>query len=293
MWCPEGQYTFTAAARDFDVYVGELLQRFAMRTYPQKIAEIGALKPRGAHAVLVASGACADYREARLTQALTVALVLSEFMEHFPPRLIAADGPPIAVEEIFFEHMDELHFCCFDFPLKADATFRSFFEYMKGGFGPDQVFDRFAFVDVATGGIKLKNGTKRYLMRNCGAPEGDAVRIMEIAKSFKGRIICWPEPPDNEVLRQTFNCLARNELLSAELDRLFGKLPSHSDGERQGGRPSLTSVVAEQYQATFSASNPPKSLAEAARVLGYDRKTVRKAIVEHGLTPVLARNDGK
>jgi hypothetical protein len=287
MFAPEGYGTWDRTFRDLEHVSTALIKALCVADATEKGLLTGSDVHYPAELLLVKSGICKNRSEAELTESILLCLILSRYLETFPPLVFSLSLGALEVDEVIFEHRDQLYYCDFSWPISESNYFKPFFEYMKLGFDGGELFERFIFFDAPTGRIRLKNGAQHHLINGIGMDEDRAAKTLLSVQSLKDCVLCWKLVPSPEEFREFLMFLERgDDRVPRLLDEICGvKLASQSlEGFKgRGGRPSETHFVAAAFRDKYGSRRYAPSVSEAARDLGYDRKTIRKAIAEHSL----------
>lgn len=223
MWCPEGHLSWNGVINNLLRTAEEIVSLVCVGGEPNFGANG---KYQLAHTVefyLEKRGFAESHQEAEMIVALVAIFLLVNFLEEYPPVLSNIAGNRITGEWPLFCHKDQIEVCYLDWPLKDDAQFESFFRYVaEGNFGPNDLFDRFAFIEGATGKISLKNGSNHHLINGLGYPDAVAQYYCGVAKQLSGYFVFWPSFPEGQKYREFLGCIEVNETFTKALDLAYG-----------------------------------------------------------------------
>lgn len=283
MWCPEGYYSWNNALSDLGNCTENLLALVSQGGKPKTLVNGTPKLMFTAEHYLIAAGLAENYAEAGLTIGIVETWLMVNYLEFFPPTLASLDGKRITVGDVFFSHRDQLEGCMFSWPIKEASEFLEFYKLQKlNGFSRWSLLDRFNFIDATTGLVRAKNGTAFYLENGIGIPIESLATVMDIAASLKNFSVCWESAPDKTEMREFLNCLEVDDTFTIALDYMLGEMPAEpkQDPLRKSGRPTVRPIAAAEFLEAYPRGLKEVTISEAARKLGYDRKTLRAAIKE-------------
>jgi hypothetical protein len=256
MWCPEGYVSWNLVLNSLFETTEKVLSQVCMTTSAVK-EHHEKTTLTNAHTTefyLIGAGYAENYDEARLIVCITVAFLLVNFMDKFPPVLAEIHGSKVHADETILGHRDNLEECYYKWPLKDDAQVSMFFEYARqGGFKSEGLLTRFAFIDVDTGEIRNKNGGKHYLINGIGLDDQEANATLSFVSRVSGFVVCWPAFPDDQEYRRFLDCITWDETILNAVNEVFGPTSrsSEADTTKKIGRPSMRSKVAALYNELF------------------------------------------
>lgn len=254
MWCPEDYYSWDYVLDHLVVTSSQILSLVALGG---ELSIKGIDEDELKHTVeyyLEDNGLADSKREAELIVTITACYLMSRFLEEYPPVLASLDGSKITVNEVFFEHKDQLTLCHYSWPPNRDPQFFNFFKYQRDGvFEPRDIFERFAFIDPRFGEFGVKNGTRHFLINGVGCEEKEAEKLIETASKLAGHIVCWRDVPDEEDLRNFLSYLEVDDTFTMALDKTFGLATEDSPPQekRPKGRPSKQQAASREYWRCF------------------------------------------
>lgn len=296
MWCPKGYHSWNTILSQLIETSEEVFSLVALGGELTTDTNLGHRLIHRAEYYLKSRGFASSYKEAELNVAITACFLMAKLLEDYPPVLASLEGQMIMVDSVFLEHRDQLHLCPFGWPLKAQSEFASFFEYTDAGvFEPMAIFDRFAFIDAASGEFRLKNGAQRFLNEYTVYLDEDAARLIDLAKRLTGFVVCWEDLPDQSEFRNFLSYLEVDETFARVLDYRFGpateaKKPGITAPKRAVGRPSKQAMARDAYWACFpdghqSAGKSWKEAhlaVEADSEVKIDIATLKRAVRDTG-----------
>lgn len=296
MWCPKGYYSWNSVLSQLFETSEEVLSLVALGGEPITETNLGYRLVRTAESYLTSRGFASSHEEAKLNVAITTCFLMAKFLEDYPPVLAGLDRQIITVEGVFLEHRDQLHLCHYEWPLKSQSEFARFFEYVeRGAFEPLAIFDRFAFIDAATGELRLKNGAQRFLNGYTAYTDESATRLIDLAKRLTGFVVCWEEFPDEAEFRNFLSYLEVDDTFIHALDYAFGpatesQKPAEEPANRPRGRPSKKGIARNAYWACFPEGHEciGKSWKEVLQAVeatvdvSIDITTLKRAVREGG-----------
>jgi hypothetical protein len=225
---------------------------------------------------LVKRGHAENDAEAELIVALTVMVLLVEFLEAFPPLLVNSQGKRLEPEWPLLCHRDQLENCYFDWPLKGNSSFQGFFEIRENKrFDLEELLVRFVFIEPYLGSVSRRNGDYDYLVNGLGLAEEFAKAACKRATELAGFSLFWESLPEGEDLRDFVTCLKANDVFSTSLDVLFGvaRPPSASNPEK-----SPATRVGRPRQRDDAAKNYIKLYPDGHEAMGHSWKDVVRAL---------------
>lgn len=276
MWCPEGFLTWTDVVSKLIETAEEVVSLVSIECKP--IAELNGKYQlvHSAEFYLKSRGFAEDYREAEVIVAIVAVFLLVNFLEEYPPILSNIDGNRITGEWPLFCHRDQIEACYLHWPIKDDAQFHSFFRYVtEGNFGPEDLFDRFAFIEGATGRIGLKNGSEHYLINGLGYADATARYCCEVAKQLRDYFVFWPSFPDDEKYREFLGCIEISETFTKALDLAYGASVDE---------PMLGAGLEHAYRCFRNAYPDGKGKVPwhiVEKKTGYSRRQINRALRAH------------
>lgn len=292
MWCPQGYHSWNVVLNHLIETSQEVLSLVAQGGEPQPQSDTSYQFSYMAEHYLQSKGFVSSYEDAELSVAITACFLLAHFLNDYPPVLAGLNGQVITVDSVLLEHRDQLHFCRYGWPLKSRSEFSNFFEYAENSdFEPLAIFDRFAFIDAATGEFRLKNGAERFLNEYTRFTDQDATRLIDLAKRLTGFVICWEGLPDKSEFRNFLSYLEVDKTFTRALNHGFGPSTEANKSEitthkRSIGRPPKQAMARSAYWALFPDGHESvgKTWKEAQRAveadsnLRVDISTLKRAV---------------
>lgn len=223
MWSPEGYISWSQVVNKLLETVEEVVTLVCLADEPNSGGNGKLQLGRGVEFHLKNKGFADNYEEGQLIVSIITVFLLVNFLEENPPVLSNLGGNKLTGEWPLFCHKDQIEACYLHWPIKDDLQFQSFFRYIvEGNFGPNDLFDRFAFIQGATGQICLKNGSSHYLINGLGYPDEVASNFCRVAKQLSNYFIFWPSFPDDEQYRDFLSCIEINDTFTKAIDRAYG-----------------------------------------------------------------------
>jgi hypothetical protein len=294
MWNPLGYHSWHDTASLVESIGEKFTLEICQLTHPKEVSLIPEGALGSASTLLVKLDLVANYQEADVANALLNCWLMTNFMEYFPPVLAGLNGAFIEVDGVFLRHREQFENCTFSWPMTRGAEFFQIAEWAREGkFRSEHLYSRFNFIDTETGYFTVRNGAFEHLVNYEGCTEEVAKTAIEFAKSLKGYVICWHELPTREEIREFLTIFeGYGQAFVQAANGLFGELStdfqrrqsqSRSIAKGIGGRPSLTNEILQSLGQTYPDGLNGHSIASVARKLGYDRKTLRGALIKGGL----------
>lgn len=151
----------------------------------------------------------------------------------------------------------------------------------EGGFRPEDLKRRFTFIDVETGSIRIKNGSRLFLVNQLFIEPEEADSILRMISSIQGNVVCWHNAPSASEIREFLRCIEVDDTFTQAANYLYGDLPiyktdigSDDNVGRQGGRPRKIDTIADAYLKLFPDGHrgmTRKMLLRAiSQEIGYD-----------------------
>lgn len=253
MWHPYGFYSWSAALLDLMHHTETLLCRVCSKVGFEESEHKNHLLHTAQH-YLIRGKFASDYDEADLIIAIITVFLMAKFMEEFPPMVCHPSGRDIEIDPVFLSHRDQLELCYFDWPVKNQTEYSSFFTYARQGtFQGEDLVSRFNFIDGMTGLFRQLNGTEHFLRNSWGAEDTEVDSILNFSNSLRNCCFCWENPPSQKDWREFFCHLEVDDNFSKEIDEMFGELPAqdeHSIFDKSfnpfGDRPVRKTIAGER-----------------------------------------------
>lgn len=294
MWCPEGYYSWHDAFSDVQDLAEEITALVCMGGTPEEDKNASSATSQSAKFRLLRTGLVRSEREADLAIALFQAWLMAHFLEEFPPVAVGLSGNSIMLHPVLLGHREQFEITMFRWPMTDAPEYSQLVKLSKNdGFGRQQLFDRFNFIEVSTGLIRAKNGAREHLVHYEDFDETATASILELAIGLKNFVLCWPEKPSNEEWRRFLTLVEIDDRFAKAADHIFGRQSLDVNAEyqteasriRKGGRPSQHSEILACFHQAFPNGVGDHTNSAIARRLGYDRKTVSAALRNAGLLP--------
>lgn len=273
MWSPEGHISWNGVINKLLGSAEEILSLVCVGGEPLLGANGKYQLVHTAEFYLKNRGFAESHQEAELIVALVATFLLVNFLEEYPPILSNIDGNKITGEWPLFCHKDQIEACYLHWPVKDDTQFKSLFSYMAdGNFGPNELFDRFAFIEGVTGKISLKNGSNQYLVNGLGCSDAVAQFYCEVAKQLSSYFVFWPSFPEGEKYRDFLGCIEIDETFTKAIDLAYGALASE---------PVLGAGLEHTYRCFRDAFPDGKGKVPWSSVenkTGYSRRQINRAL---------------
>jgi hypothetical protein len=258
MWSPVGYVSWRDATAGLADIVARILHRAIILKHPNLDGDTDYISRWSAEVVLVRSGLSKTKEEASLTLGISTAWIVTNFLYHFPPVAVNLTGDKVDLASFFFEHIDQLDLCRFAWPLDKASEYRSFYDHHReNGFSAGDLFERFAFLNFETGSLKVRNGTRHFLIEGAGLEEGQADEAIALVRKLRDFVLCWPENIDKADFRSFLEIMEVSDEIAAAINEMYGRSATEDSSSKAGpGRPSKVAAV-----QAFIAQLPPQEAA--------------------------------
>lgn len=281
MWCPEGYLPWQQVIDDLRDTVHQVLSRVAVgnELAPEHESDIEFIHTASFY--LVKGGYAKNHKEADLIIWISTLYLIVQFFEKFPPFLASMDGSTITVDPIVFTHRDFFENWYYEWPLQQDPQYHSLFSYCaKEDFDVLSIFDRFAFINIDSGEICEKNGTRRFLTDTLGLDKRFLYVVEALIQRVKGFVICWKQFPSPEEYRSFLDCIAVNDSFSKALDKTVNSPKKVINGSKKAsvGRPAKKDQIAKAYGRIFPMGHEAAGKTWKEAVIAVEEQVGQKVV---------------
>lgn len=286
MWCPEGYISWYEMFTEVMEVADEIAALASSGGLPAADA-IGANTFISTGRFSLLNGKIVDtHYEADLAVNLFSAWLLTHFIETFPPVAADTKGNIVSLNPLLFCHRDQFEYCGLGWPMTRTTEFSSYLTHGRrdeDGGTFSLIFDRFCFIDVITGSILPRNGTREHLLNVEGYSASQASRILESAASLRDFRLCWKRLPDREDWLEFLEVVEIDERFKRATASIFrGDCAISNDqeiaefddtaiGGRRGGRPRKRDRAALAYRELFPEGHGSRSWKEVLRQIERTR----------------------